>query len=165
MPEISDADNELLLLAKKALGNSTTRMKTLRVLKEAEPTTVLPEIDTEDRITAALAPVLEENKKLRNDLNTGVTERILKEKRDLVRSKGLKIEDVEKVMVEKGINSHESAMEFIEANNRVAAPATPARSWDRSAKVPENEGLKKDPAAWARETAANVLAEFATGKK
>lgn len=165
MPEINDADNELLLLAKKALGDGKTRMKTLRVFKEAEPSTVLPEIDTEDRINAALTPLQEENRKLREDLNKGVTERMLKEKRDFVKGRGLKVEDVEKVMMEKGITNHESAVEFIEANSRVAAPATPARSWDRSAKVPQEDGLKKNPAEWAREQAAMVIDEFHAGKK
>jgi len=161
MPEISDADYELLKLTQTALGSSKSRLKALRVLKEASPETVLPELDSEDRLAAALSPLQEENKKLRADLDKSVTERLLKEKRDYVRGKGLKVEDVEKAMMEKGITSHESAVEFIEANSRVAVPATStSRSWDKSAKVPTNDGLKADSNAWAREEAAKVMDEL-----
>ena len=164
MPEISDADYELLQLSKKALGGKT-RLKTLRALKEADPERHIPELDTEDRISAALSPLQEENRKLREDLDSRTTAQVLKEKRDALRARGLDPAAVEKIMVEKSINSHESAAEFMELNTRVAVPAPSAPSFDRSAQVPVNDGLKKNPAQWARETAASVLDEFKAGKK
>ena len=164
MPEISDADNELLQLAKTALGNNKSRLKTLRVLKEASPDTILPELDTDDRITAALSPLQEENRKLREDRDKDVTERLLKEKRDAIKARGLDVAAVEKIMLEKGITNHESAAEFLALNSQPAAPAT-SRSWDKSAKVPSNDGLKANPNTWAREEAAKVLDELRTAKR
>ena len=164
MPEISDEDYKLLNLSRAALGNQKTRLKTLRAIKEASPDTMLPEIESEDRIEAATSSLREENKKLREDLDKRANEQLLKERRGIVKARGFDYLAVEKTMMEKGITSHESAMEFMEANSRVAAPAASPRSWDKSAKVPQEDGLKKDPAGWARETAAKVLDEFAAKK-
>jgi len=163
MPEISDADYELLELSKTALGGKN-RMKVLRVLKDASPNTVLPEIDSEDRLTAALSPLREENRKLREDIDKRTTEGLLKEKRNAIKARGLSVDAVEKIMLEKGITNHESAAEFLALNGQPAIPAT-SRSWDKSAKVPTNEGLKLDPKAWAREEAARVLDEYHGVKK
>jgi hypothetical protein len=165
MPEISDADFELLKLTQATLGNKTTRVKMLRTMKEAKPDVVLPELDTEDRISAEMNTLREENKKLREDTDNRAAAQILKEKRQLCVTRGLKPEDVEKVMQEKHIQSHESAIEFIEANNRVAAPAPAALpNFDRSVTLPVNDGLKKNPAQWAREEAAKTINEFAAKK-
>lgn len=165
MPEISDADFNLLKLAQKSLGNGKTRLKTLRMFKEADPEVVLPELDADDRITAANAPLIEENKKLRGDLDKMAGDALLKEKRKICTDRGHKPEDVEKVMLEKGITRHESAIEFIETNSRVAVPSIPSVSFDRSATVPVNDGLKANPAQWAREEAARVWSETHAVKK
>jgi hypothetical protein len=163
MPEISDSDFELLKLSKAALGGKT-RLKALRVLKEASPETVLPELDTDDRISAALSPIQEENKKLREDLAQRDAVSGLERKRDALRSKGVDVAAVEKLMLEKGITSHESAAEFLALNSRVAAPATPGHIFDRSVTVPKDDRLKANPALFAREEAAKVMAEFAAAK-
>ena len=162
MPEISDADYELLQLSKTALGGKT-RMKALRVFKEASPDTILHEVDTEDRIAAALNPLQEENKKLREDLDKRTTTELLEKKRAAIAAKGLDVSAVEKIMVERGIQNHETAAEFLAMNSRPAAPAT--ATWDRSATVPSNDGLKKNPAAWAREEASKVITELQAAKR
>jgi hypothetical protein len=163
MPEISDADFELLKLSKSVLGGKN-RLQQLRLMKEASPDRVIPELDTEDRIHSALTPIQEENKKLREDLDRREALDGLKEKRRGLKDKFAFTEQdvtaVEKLMVEKGIANHDTAAEFYKANQRVATPSVP--SFDRSARVPQNEGLAKDPAQWAREEAAKVAAEFAT---
>lgn len=165
MPEISDADSELLKLAKKALGDPKTRMTQLRILKTAEPSTPIPELDQEDRIQSALAPIVEENKKLRADIDKRDTLDGIKEKRNVLKGDKFKLNDeqisaVEKIMVEKKIGDHETAAEFFLANSRVATPSVAPRSWDTSATVPVTDGLKKDPAQWARQTAAAVIDEL-----
>lgn len=165
MPEISDADFELLQLSKTALGNSKTRLTTLRAIKEASPDTPLPELDQEARTQEMLKPLQDENKALKERLDKAEAVGALEKKRDALRAKGLNVEEVEKVMVEKGITSHEAAAEFISLNNRPAAPVPSIPSFDRSARVPAEDGLKKDPKQWARETAANVLKELQAAKK
>lgn len=164
MPEISDEDFALLNLSKTALGSNATRMKTLRVFKEAKPDEVLPELDADNALTARVAPLEAENKKLREDIDKRASEALLKEKRDAIKARGLDVAAVEKIMMEKGITNHESAAEFLVLNSRPATPVA-SRSWDRSAKVPTNEGLKINPNAWAREEAAKVLDEFQAAKR
>lgn len=161
MPEVDEADYKLLQLSKKALGGKN-RLKVLRTLKEDSPEVPIPELDQEDRISAALTPIQEENRKLREELTKRDTLNDLKEKRNALKGRGHTDEEVsaiEKLMMEKKIGDHDTAAEFFRINSKPATPATP--TWDKSARVPQEEGLKKNPAQWAREEAARALQEFA----
>lgn len=162
MPEISDADYELLQLQKKVLGDKELRASQLRLIKKADPNRAIPEIDAEDRIMSAVAPLQEENKKLREEIEQREVLNGLKAKRAnaerLLKEKGLSVDvsAVEKLMVEKGLSSHDTAIEFLELNSRVSAPkSTP--SWDNRVKVAASDDMKKDINGWARKMAADTI--------
>lgn len=167
MPEINDADFELLKLAKKTLGGKN-RIKQLRILREENPEMAIPELDTEERIAAEVNPLKEENRKLREDMEKANQLNALEKKREKLKLAGHsdeEIKQIEKIMVEKGIGSHETAAEFHRLNSAPAAP-TPNPGFKSSrVEVPAHEGLAANPAQWARETAASVLNEFAKAKK
>ena len=161
MPEISEADNELLLLAKKTLSGKN-RMEQLRLMKKEVPDASFAELEFDDRITSALAPIQEENRKLREEIDRReAIQNVQAQRVALKAKKGLSDEDliaVEKIMVDRKIGDHETAADFYKMNSKISTPARP--SWDRSATVPAHEGLKVDPKKWALAEAAKVLDEF-----
>jgi NCAIR mutase (PurE)-related protein len=174
MPEISDADNELLKLAKETLGGKN-RLKQLRLLKEQKPDLSFPELEMDERVNAAVAPIQEENKKLRDDLaKKDLMDGIREKRQNAVKAlvnRGYSEEDlstIEKIMVEKGITTHDAAIEFHDLNTRVAAPsfASAGKSYDTSATVPMVEQFSKGNVDQvARQIAADTISELRGAKK
>lgn len=162
MPEVSNEDLALLNLSKKVLG-SKNKTQFQRMVKEVDPSLQIHDLDVEDRITAATSEQEKKIAALQAEIDRRSALDGLKEKRSTIKTKfnldDKGVEAVEKLMVERGIASHETAAEFFALNSR---PASPMPTTARSTKieVPMAEAMAKDPSGWARDEAAKVLNEL-----
>ena len=152
MPSLEDmapeARDELALLARRLAENPATRKEFLRLTKKATPDLPIPELEIEDTVYAATnqahARVEQLERKLREK---DAMEELNRRRQSLVKkgkvSDESEIEQVEKIMLERGITNHETAADF--------------HKW-------MNEQAKPTPSAFSRnvldDTARNTLASF-----
>lgn len=166
MGAVDDTTIELGKLAQR-LSVGKNRDKFLELVAEEDPTIPIPEMAAKRYVADATKPILEENAKLRTELDglkaiNDVQARRIEFKKKHNVSDEL-FDKVEKVMVEKGIAKHESALEFIKLNQQVA---TPTPDTPRSpVRMPEmSKEFIADPINGARSMAHTVLDEIRKGK-
>lgn len=121
-----EAISGLAMLAKGLSENPATRNDFLKMTKTANPGVSIPEIDIPNQINSKL----EEERKKREELEAKILEsevrQTIRDRREgLMKSKGLtfdQIQEVEKMMTEKGIANHETAADFFLSQQRAATP-------------------------------------------
>ena len=157
MPSFEDMSDEqranLGRAAFKLFHNAEVSPRAKRLLMEADPTIRFPEIDQEKVIGDQLSA---RDKKI-EELEQRQIEQAAQARREKshaeARARGLDPAAVEDAIVKRKIGDWDTAMEFVEMSNRMAA-ATPA-SFDRpsSMNMPDNKDLWKDPRKWAQQQA------------
>jgi len=119
-----DAIKELALLARDLSENPETRKTFLRLTKKAKPNLPIPELEVEDEV----ARVLGESEKRVSSLEGQLRERDAK---DELAKRRLKVADrvgadnvpeVEKLMLDKGIQNHDTAADYFEWMKQSNAP-------------------------------------------
>ena len=156
-----EARDELAALAQTLAENPNTRKDFLRMTKKVKPDLPIPELDIEDYTIKAMnkseARVQQLEAKLRE---RDAIEELNKRRQNLIKKGKVSSEDdipeVEKIMLERGINNHETAAEY--------------HAWMKQAAVPTSSGYNpsavkqfdlgsywKNPAAAARNEAAKAL--------
>lgn len=101
--------------------NPDIALKAKRLAKEADPTLNIPEVDIDDRMHAVVKPALDRADKLEQEL---VAERVARrqtERNAQIRERGLKVEDVEKIIVDEKC-TYETAMKIAELQARTSEP-------------------------------------------
>lgn len=163
-----DAIKGLAMLGKQLAGNPETRTAYLGLAKKVNPHLSIPEVDVPVMMDAKLAEERQKREALEQQMMKEKIEREVKERRDaLMQSKGLSKEDVaeiEKLMVEKNIASHETAADFYKMQKQTATP-TPSFSGFGSQQVPKPD-LKEfggNIGQWARNEAAATIHGIRTG--
>lgn len=124
-----DARDELALIARQLAENPATRNDFLRMTKKVKPDITIDTIDLEDRFSAQLQQRDEQVNELRAKLMEKEALETLKERRQSLLEKGKvstkdDIEKVEKIMLEKGINNHETAAEYWAWMNKSQEPTS-----------------------------------------
>lgn len=160
-----EARDELALLGRRLADNPKTRNEYLKLVREINPDVPMPELDMEERAKKLESKTSEQVESLKAELQKRDAEQELERRRNRVKARGLDHEEVEKVMLEKGITSHDTAAEFLEAQKR-AAPPTPTTTFnpsvmDQTAKKTLS-GFWKNPVQAARNEAASALQEIRT---
>lgn len=159
-----EARDELAMLAKQLAENPNTRKNFLRLTKQVKPDMPIPEIEIEDHTTRALQVSEERVQSLEAKLQQRDALNELERRRQSLLKKGLidnesDIEEVEKVMLEKGITNHESAAEYWKWMKQSAEPtptgynSSPLNGFDLNK-------YWKNPQKAARESAAQALNEL-----
>ena len=164
-----EAQAELAALAKTLAENPSTRKQFLQLTKQVRPDVPIPEIEIEERTNSVLA---EANKKVET-LEQRLRQKEAKEelekrrlaliKKNLVQSED-DIAEVEKLMVEKGIASHETAAEYHQWMKQAAAP-TPSQFPQPVMSKFNTKDFMKNPVGAARDAAHAALAEFRKNPK
>jgi len=160
---------EIQALAELASGlasNPKTRMGFLQLTKAANPDTAIPEIDIPANLRAAMAEPLKQLDALtKAHEERHMRDRIEASRRDII-AKGVSASDVpaiEKMMVEKGIANHDTAVEHFKMQQRAAEP-TPASTTNgiRRFEKPtlDLKAFGGDQKAWSYATANNVIDEL-----
>jgi len=164
-----EAISGLAMLAKGLSTNTETRRDFLALTKKANPALSIPEVD----IPASVRADIDAEAKKREALEAKIAEAEAREnvrarREELMKSKNLTDADmaeVEKLMVDKHIPSHETAAEFMLAQRQSAKP-TPSVTGFGSHQVP-NMDLKTfggNMKQWGRAEAAKTLDDIRAGR-
>ncbi len=165
---LEDLDNpardELAKLAKELAENPDTRKDFLRMTRKIKPEMPIPELDIED----VIAKSSKDNSEKVNALEAKLMQRdavdaLAKRRKSLI-DKGLvqsneEIEEVEKLMLEKGMTNHETAAEY---HNWMKQAAIPTSSGYNPSAVGKFDLTKywKNPTGAARQEASNALKDL-----
>ena len=159
-----EARDELASLARKLSESPETRADFLRLTKKVRPDVSMPELDIEDRTNSLLQRSEARVASLEAKLHErDAIEKLEKRRSDLMQngfvSNRDEIQEVEKIMIEKGITNHEAAAEYHKWMKQAAVPTptgynpNPMRQFDLSA-------FRKNPVQAARDVAAQAMTEF-----
>ena len=156
-----EARDELAALAQTLAENPETRKDFLRMTKRVKPDLPIPELDIEDYTTKAVNRSEQRVQALEAKLREKEAIEELQKRRNSLMKKGLisnesEIDDVEKIMLERGINNHETAAEYHAWMKQASVP-TPS-GYNPSAVKQFNLGAYwKNPSSAARKEAMNAL--------
>jgi hypothetical protein len=156
-----EARDELAALAQTLAENPDTRKDFLRMTKRVKPDLPIPELDIEDYTTKAVNRSEQRVQALEAKLREKEAIEELQKRRNSLMKKGLisnesEIDDVEKIMLERGINNHETAAEYHAWMKKAAVPTS--SGYNPSAVKQFNLGAYwKNPSAAARNEAMNAL--------
>ena len=156
-----EARDELAALAQTLAENPDTRKEFLRMTKRVKPDLPIPELDIEDYTNKAVNKSELRVQALESKLRERDAIEELQKRRNSLMKKGLisnesEIDDVEKIMLERGINNHETAAEYHAWMKQAAVPTS--SGYNPSAVKQFNLGAYwKNPSAAARNEAMNAL--------
>lgn len=164
-----EARDELAQLARQLAENPNTRKDFLRLTKKAKPDMPIPELEIEEATNAATAKMQNELESLRNQMREKDAIEELNRRRNKLKEKGLiqsdeDIEQVEKVMLDKGITNHEAAAEYWSFMKQAATP-TPTGYNPSAIKGFNLDQFWKNPTQGARNEAAAALNELRRNPK
>jgi chromosome segregation ATPase len=159
-----EARDELALLAKQLSENPDTRKDFLRQVKKMKPEMPIPELEIEDYTRNAVEKANDRVAQLEARLREKEALDELNSRRNKLKAKGLidkdeDIEEVEKVMLEKGITNHEAAAEYWRWMQQSATP-TPTGYNPSAINKFDLSRYWKNPVAGARDEAAKALNEL-----
>lgn len=159
-----EARDELALLARQLSENPTTRKQFLKLTKQARPDMPIPELEIEEYTRVAVDRSEERVSQLESQLRERDAISELGKRRDRLMKKGLidreeDVEEVEKVMLEKGITNHESAAEYWRWMKESAAPTPSGYNPNVISKFDLSK-YWKNPVMGARDEAAKALNEL-----
>lgn len=166
-----EAQSELAALSRELAENPKTRKTFLRLTKEVRPNLPVPELEIEDRADAVLAKAQSTVTSLESKLMERDARDELASRRSNLIKKGLvkndeEVSEVEKIMLDKKIPDHETAAEYWNFMKQAATPTPTTFSpnvFDKGTKD-RFAPYWKNPAAAARESAAQILTDMRSGK-
>jgi hypothetical protein len=159
-----EARDELALLARDLSENPATRKDFLKLTKKAKPNLAIPEIDIDEQVTAALGA----DRKRVESLENQIRERDARDELDKRRKKVAdrvgeeNVAAVEKLMLDEGIQKHDTAAEYWQYRQRVDAP-TPSPFSPNIIDKDTGKTLSRffrNPVHTAREEAASALRDI-----
>jgi len=158
-----EAIADLAALAKGLTDNPKTRGMMLQAMKVADPNLSIPELDIPNRISSSVKPYVDKIERLEREGQERSMRDMVRERREnLVKNKGLSASDVaevEKLMVEKGINNHDTAAEFF-ISQRNSAPPTPSSFSQPALPRPDLKTMGLNINQWSRNEATNAIADL-----
>jgi hypothetical protein len=156
-----EARDELAALAQTLAENPDTRKDFLRMTKRVKPDLPIPELDIEDYTNRAVNRSEDRVQALEAKLRERDAVEELQSRRQSLMKKGLianesEINDVEKIMLERGITNHETAAEYHQWMKQAAVPTSTGYNPSAVKQFDLNK-YWKNPAAAARNEAMNAL--------
>lgn len=164
-----DTRDHLASLTERLANDPKTRKQFLGLVKQAAPSTPIPEIDTESAIEERLKVDREERKQFEQRIeNRFLQEDLGRTKADAQRKYGLSDDDLSKMeeMMKKGElpADYRFAPQLYAAQLSAATPTNFGSGpyegpMDIEANAKTMEGLMDDPDAWSRRQAHNLIEE------
>lgn len=162
---ISQEEKDLLDRSKGMLNDPAVRARFLGTMKEKFPDMPIPEVD----VPAQFSKVIEAQEKRLQEMEAANRERETREKVKEARAKALAvpgitsgdIEEVEKIMVEQGIGSHETAAKFLAQSRQIAGGGTNEHEKQKKPAEPNafaeaREKFGGDVHAWGKAEALRI---------
>lgn len=154
----------LASLAKAQMDNPRTRIHFLRNSKVVDPSLSIPEVDIPEGVNQMFAKSQEQMQALaQENANLRLERDIEKRREKLMQKHGLsetQVEEVEKMMLEKQIASHDTAAEFYKSQQQSAMPTPSTYSVNTMPKIDLKESGVRNMADWSRQQAGRVIDEF-----
>lgn len=161
---------EIQALAELANGLASdpkTRNGFLRLTKIANPSTSIPEVDIPAQLGEMFKPHLEKLDALAKRAEKEDSERAILRRREELMAEGVDAKDIpkiEKLMVDKGIANHKTAVEHMKLESRAAEP-TPSQGFQGTRKfdqpkLPDFKAFGGDQKAYSYATAYQVIDEL-----
>jgi len=159
-----EARDELALLAKQLSDNPETRKEFLRLTQRVKPNMVIPELQLEDFTNKKVNQAEERVMQLENKLREKDIREHLESKRRALKEQGIArtdedIQEIEKIMLEQGITSHDTAAQHWEWMKQAATP-TPTGYNPNMINKFDLSKYWKNPQGAARNEAATALHEI-----
>jgi len=159
-----EARDELAALAQQLADNPATRKDFLRMTKKVKPDLPIPELDMEDYTHNAVNKSEQRVQALEAKLRERDAIEELQKRRESLMKKGLiasedEVKDVEKIMLERGITSHETAAEYHQWMKQAAVPTSSGYNPSAVKQFDLNK-YWKNPVNAARDEAANALKDL-----
>ena len=156
--------DELARLALQLSNDPKTRPDFMRLTRQVRPDVAMPELEIEERVNTAFNSAQQKIASLEAKLAERDAIDNLESRRKSLLEKGLvtnraEVQEVEKLMLEKGITNHETSAEHYKYMQQAAVPTpsgynpNPMRQFDLSA-------FRKNPIQAARDVAAQAMGEF-----
>lgn len=170
-PEVIAA---LAELSKSVIDNPETRPHFQKLLKKANPTIVVPELEAEERMQAAMQPHIEKIQEIEKQRQLEAAERAANDLYGSLRDTGAvssrdDFGNLVKYASEKGFMTSEAGLQMASQHRRQeqqAAEPTPAPLGPLGGFNKESmKDWMKDPAGRARQEAAAALADIAKQKR
>ena len=120
-----DQIQHLAVLADTLQSNPRTRESFLRLAKAAAPETPIPEIDLKDQMRAYAKPLIDKVNSLEQQITSRQHVDNVLNKRNELYEKGYnktEVQQIESLMMEKQIPSHDTAAEFYRMQKKTATP-------------------------------------------
>jgi hypothetical protein len=159
-----EARDELALLAKQLSDNPETRKEFLRLTQRVKPDMVIPELQLEDFTNKKVNQAEERVMQLENKLREKDIREHLESKRRALKEQGIArtdedIQEIEKIMLEQGITSHDTAAQHWEWMKQAATPTPTGYNPNMMNKFDLSK-YWKNPQGAARNEAASALHEI-----
>jgi len=156
--------DQMALLMRELSDNPETRKEILRLTRKVKPGLVIPELDIEDHTSSAVSKVYQELEQMKSQRREDDAVADLNKRRMSLIKKGLiqdesEIEQVEKIMLDKGITNHESAAEYWDWMKQSAVPTPTGYNPSAVAKFDLGK-YYKNPVMAARDEASKALNEL-----
>jgi hypothetical protein len=156
--------DELARLALQLSNDPKTRPDFMRLTKQVRPDVAMPELEIEDRVNQHFHNAQQKIASLEAKLAERDAIDNLESRRKSLLDKGLvksraEIQDVEKLMLEKGITNHDAAAEYHNYMQQAAIP-TPSGYNPNPMKQFDLSAFRKNPIQAARDVAAQAMSEI-----
>lgn len=163
-----EAIQELAALSKRLAEDPATRKDYLKLAKKVMPDLPVPEIEMEEAVNKRASAAEQRVQQLEAKLRQREVREELNKRRNALREKGYaqsdeEIQEIEKLMTEKGIANHETAADYWRYMRQSAVP-TPGYPQPVMSRM-DVKGYMKNPVGAARENAAAALAELRKNPK
>jgi hypothetical protein len=163
-----EAIQELAALSKRLAEDPATRKDYLKLAKKVMPDLPVPEIEMEEAVNKRASVAEQRVQQLEAKLRQREVREELTKRRNALKEKGYvqseeEIQEIEKLMTEKGIANHETAADYWRYMRQSAVP-TPGYPQPVMSRM-DVKGYMKNPVGAARENAAAALAELRKNPK
>lgn len=163
-----EAIQELAALSKRLAEDPATRKDYLKLAKKVMPDLPVPEIEMEEAVDKRASAAEHRVQQLEAKLRQREVREELTKRRNALKEKGYvqseeEIQEIEKLMTEKGIANHETAADYWRYMRQSAVP-TPGYPQPVMSRM-DVKGYMKNPVGAARENAAAALAELRKNPK
>lgn len=163
-----EAIQELAALSKRLAEDPATRKDYLRLAKKVMPDLPVPEIEMEEAVDKRASAAEDRVQQLEAKLRQREVREELSKRRNSLKEKGFaqsdeEVQEIEKLMTEKGIANHETAADYFRYMKQSAVP-TPGYPQPVMSRM-DVKGYMKNPVGAARENAALALAELRKNPK
>lgn len=142
----------------RLLTNPELRKTTLGLLKKADPSVTLPEVELDERLNSISEAQQKRISELEDKLKAKEIADAREKQLNALRDRGLDPAEVEKTMVDKRIADYDTAARFLELE-RQSAPPTPSSITPIA--LPEDaKNIVRNPRQWANTEAHKAMSDL-----